>query len=69
MCTCAMPDVSVTSLCINKKPDTCVHKHMKLNGVLVEKPLGTLSNSDLCLNTKGNLIKNEGSDLSLFEEL
>lgn len=23
----------------------------------------------MCLNTKGNLIKNEGSDLSLFEEL
>lgn len=49
------------SLCVSLKNlfDTCVHKHMKLNRVLVEKPsvFFSISNKDLCLDTKGNLIK------------
>lgn len=51
--------------------DTCVRKHMKLNGVLVEKPLGifSISNYDLCFNTKGNLVKMKVQICLLFVEL
>lgn len=72
ICICAMPDISVTSLCVHKKNLFArMHKHMKSNGILVEKPLGFVFyfklRFELKYRTKPN--KNEGSGFSLFVEL